>query len=259
MGAISATILDGDYSIDDDSGIFRIGFVVLSTDLTLEPDMRRLLPPFVYPHITRVEFINPLTPENLRHMAPDISAAASLILTDEPLSALCYACTSASALLGDDVISSTLQAGKPNTPVTNPALAGAAALAALGGRVSLLSPYPAAVSQPLADYLTAKGSEVVSHHCLNIDDDRAFARFNPDSLIDIAVRACDASADAIFLPCTNLPAVSIIERLEQKLGRAVITSNQAMLWMALRLAGCDYTAPHGGKLFTLDLPDGFKN
>ena len=60
--------------------------------------------------------------------------------------------------------------------------------------------------------------------------------------------------DAIFLSCTALPAVAVINRLEDRLGKPVITSNQAMIWMALRLAGCDYQAPMGGRLFTLGLP-----
>jgi maleate isomerase len=58
----------------------------------------------------------------------------------------------------------------------------------------------------------------------------------------------------VFLSCTSLPAVEVILRLEDRLGKPVITSNQALIWMALRLAGCDYVAPEGGRLFTLDLP-----
>ena len=106
----------------------------------------------------------------------------------------------------------------------------------------------------LADYFAQKGCDIISHHCLNIADDRDIARVNEDDLINMAEQIDQPEADAIFLSCTALPAVAIINRLEDRLGKPVITSNQAMIWMALRLAGCDHQAPQGGKLFTLGLP-----
>ncbi|PYN75041.1 MAG: hypothetical protein DMD96_28625 [Candidatus Rokuibacteriota bacterium] len=44
-------------------------------------------------------------------------------------------------------------------------------------------------------------------------------------------------ADAVLLSGTGLPTVGILELLERDLGKPVISSNQASLWRALRLAG----------------------
>jgi maleate isomerase len=40
--------------------------------------------------------------------------------------------------------------------------------------------------------------------------------------------------EAIFISCTNFRAIEIIERLERDTGKAVVSSNQATLWYALR-------------------------
>ena len=255
--APAAEVLNHQFRLDETAVKYRIGLVALSTDLTLEKDIAHLTPKDeVCFYTTRVEFINPVTPENLRLMQPHIADAARMILTDQPLGSICYGCTSASATLGDETVIQSLNEGKPNTPTTNPALAGVTATKALGvQKLALLTPYPEAASQKLADYFAQKGCEIISHHCLNIADDRDIARVNEDDLIAMAEEIDQADADAVFLSCTALPAVSIIERLEDRLGKPVISSNQAMIWMALRLAGCDYQTPKGGKLFTLGLPE----
>jgi len=233
----------------------RIGLVALSTDHMIEVDFARLLPhDEVALYVSRVEFINPVTPENLRRMEPDIAAAAALILPGEDLDALCYGCTAASATIGDDGVNAALETGKPGVVKTNPARAGMAAMRALGAsRISVLTPYPAAASQQVAAYFARHGASVQSHHCLGLDHDRDIARVERTALIEAAETACHDEAEAIFLSCTALPAVSVIPELEERLGRPVISSNQATAWMALRLAGCMANSPAGGKLFTLDL------
>ena len=237
---------------------YRIGLVALSTDHMIEVDFACLLPhDEVGLYVSRVEFINPVTPENLRRMEPDIAAAAALILPGEDLDTLCYGCTAASATIGDAGVDAALEAGKPGAATTNPARAGIAAMRALGaGRISLLTPYPAASSQQLATYFASQGVTVLSHHCLGLDHDRDIARVDRDTLIKAAEHACHDEAEAVFLSCTALPAVSVIPELEDRLGRPVISSNQATAWMALRLAGCMANSPAGGKLFACDLAPG---
>src|SRR6266481_6205985 len=51
-------------------------------------------------------------------------------------------------------------------------------------------------------------------------------------------READApDADAVLLSGTGLPTIGVIEVLERDLGKPVVSSNQAALWRALRLAG----------------------
>jgi len=44
----------------------------------------------------------------------------------------------------------------------------------------------------------------------------------------------------------------MIDTLERDLGKPVITSNQSMMWHALRAGGIRERVPGFGKLFTLD-------
>ena len=43
-------------------------------------------------------------------------------------------------------------------------------------------------------------------------------------------------ADAVVLSGTGLPTIGVLEELERELRKPVISSNQASLWAALRLA-----------------------
>jgi maleate isomerase len=46
-----------------------------------------------------------------------------------------------------------------------------------------------------------------------------------------------SDVDGLFISCTNFRTFEIIESLSLDLGKPVITSNQASLWMALKMGG----------------------
>ena len=52
------------------------------------------------------------------------------------------------------------------------------------------------------------------------------------------IDARDARADGYVLSCANIAALEVIAEAEAALGVPVITSNQALMWRALRMAGC---------------------
>jgi maleate isomerase len=60
---------------------------------------------------------------------------------------------------------------------------------------------------------------------------------NEQRAYQLARQANTPDAEAVFLSGTGLPTVGILETLEQDLKKPVISSNQASLWQALRLAG----------------------
>jgi maleate cis-trans isomerase len=55
-------------------------------------------------------------------------------------------------------------------------------------------------------------------------------------------------ADGIFISCGNLRSFEVIERLENETGLPVVTSNQAGLWQALRMAAIDDRLANLGQL-----------
>jgi maleate isomerase len=73
--------------------------------------------------------------------------------------------------------------------------------------------------------------------CLGIADGFKLAEPTPDTLFELGRRGFDPRADALIMTCLNTRSHTVIDRLEKALGKPVITSTQATLWHALRLAG----------------------
>jgi maleate isomerase len=221
----------------------RVGLVILATDHTTEPDFQHMVASKrVGVYTARVPYANPTTPENLRRMQPSLTDGASLILPDEDLDVICYSCTSASVVIGDDAIEAAINRAKPAVPVVTPPLAAVRGLQALGvRRISILTPYTIETSTPMANYFAAKGFDIASFTCFGLDDDREMARISPRSLISAAREVTAIDADALFISCTALRAAGIALAIEQAIGKPVVSSNLATAWATLRI--CDDLAP----------------
>lgn len=241
--------------LDDRPHEKRVGLVVLATDHTSEADFRRMVASErIGVHVARIAYANPTTPENLRAMQPSLTAGAGLILPGEALDAICYSCTSASAVIGDQAVEEALHAGKPDVPVVTPPAAAVRGLNALGlRRISMLTPYTVETTRPMADYFAARGFELAGVTCLGFDDDREMARISPADLVALAKEATAPDAEGLFVSCTALRAASVAAAMEEAIGRPVVTSNQATAWACLRLCGDEAPRPEWGRLMTLPL------
>jgi len=241
---------------DAADAIKRIGLLALATDLTIERDFARIIPPDragVY--ATRVAYENPTTLENLRRMVPRLTAATELILPGETLDVVCYGCTAASVVIGDDEIAAAVHVAKPGVPVVTPTGAARMAFAALGvTRIAVLTPYLIETSRPMAAYFTRHGFEVTRLECFGLEDDRAMGRVCREIIVDAACRVDRPEAEAVFVSCTALPAVTAIAEIEARTGKPVVTSNQASAWQMMRHAGLDDRPQGFGRLFDLGLP-----
>ena len=226
----------------------RFGLIALATDLTIEGDAARLMPQGTQLHVTRIAFENPTTPETLRRTGPRLRAAADLIVPGVPLDGIIFGCTSAAAALGDSVEAEI--GGR--APVVTPVGGLLRALDTLRlSRVALLTPYLPETAGLVSDYLTGNGIDVVSRHALGYADDRDMARLMPGEIIDGALAADHPEAEALFLSCTALPAVPLIDELEARLGKPVLSSNQVVFWATLDIARIPGDRPGPGRLFTL--------
>jgi len=59
--------------------------------------------------------------------------------------------------------------------------------------------------------------------------------------------------EAVFVSCTSLRVARIAERVEARLGKPVTSSNHAMAWHMLRLAGIADAIPGLGRLYQTPL------
>ncbi|SPJ24142.1 aspartate/glutamate racemase family protein [Palleronia abyssalis] len=244
----------GGVRLDTDESVTRLGLVALSTDLTFERDAARVLPhDGMALHVARIAFQNPTTPANLRAMLPDLSRTADLLVPGMNLAAICFGCTSAAITLGDAVIDDAMASVRPGVPVITPARAALTGFAALRvRRIVLLAPYLKETTRPVAEYFTAAGMDVVRTCCLDMADDRDIARLSADTIVSAALAADTSEAEAMFISCTSMPALGVIAEIEARLGKPLLTSNQASLWQMLQMAG--WPMPDGyGRLSTVPL------
>ncbi|WP_083554408.1 aspartate/glutamate racemase family protein [Paracoccus sp. SM22M-07] len=222
----------------------RFGLVALATDMTIEGDAARLMPWGTQLHVTRIAFDNPTTEENLRNTGPRLRAAADLLVPGVDLAAIGFGCTSASAVLGP-AIGELVGNRAPLVTPTSAALRGFAALGIT--RLALMTPYLAATTDLVGDYFQQNGIDVVRRSSMNYADDRDMAVLDADTIVQMAVNSDHPDAQALFMSCTALPAIGLIERIECALGKPVITSNQALFWAMLDQAQIPAAGP--GALF----------
>lgn len=217
----------------------RLGVIALATDHSSEAELWQMAPRGeVELFVTRVLNQNPTSVENLRAMAPRLTEAASILLPGSALDAMIYSCTSGTAVIGAAQVEQRIQAAKPGVPCTTPLTAGAAAFEALGvSKIAVLTPYVDEVNRTIRTSLVEAGVCISSFFSFGLESDVDMALIPADTLIAAAAEADCADSEALFISCTALRTVGIVAELESRLGKPVVTSNQAMFWHALRLGG----------------------
>jgi maleate isomerase len=229
-----------------------IGVIVLATDQTLEHEFRAMLAiDGVAYYESRIANASAINPTTLAAMERDMAGAAGLILPGTPLDVIAYGCTSGTVVIGEDKVFARIREARPGIACTTPITAAIAGLKALGARrLALLTPYVDSVNQLLRDFILARGLSVPVIGSFNHEDDREVARMTTGS-IKAAVRALAAepSVDGVFVSCTSLRVAGIVEELEAEIGKPVTSSNHALAWHCLRLAGYADPVPGWGRLF----------
>lgn len=223
-----------------------VGIIALATDFNIETDLRRIYPEGTEIFTTRVRNTNPLTIENLRAMAPYISNAADVLLPGFNLNAIIYGCTSGTVAIGVDQITQLVHKACPGVAVINPISAALAALERLSPhkKISILTPYSSDVNLEMANFFNGNGYEVSSMAGFGFEDDTAMTFIATDDIVDAAVEMFDPTSDLLFISCTALRASVVIEQIEQRIGKPVLSTNQLLAWHSLQALG--YNLPIKG-------------
>ena len=228
----------------------RIGVLVPSTNQVVEPDFASLVPAGVTFHTERL-WNGEATPEGggdgsyLLRMNDDLERGVKY-LASANLDIIAYCCTSgtyhAGTLAYDGQLSDRITKAGGLPAVT----AVAASLEALrqvdARRLSIVGPYGNfLLRKRLTPLLESQGFEVVSAlgetHMRRRTMDATIGDQAPEHIVEFVCNSVDDNADAVFIPGTAWRALEVVQQMEDRLGRTVVTVNQATIWTVLRKLG----------------------
>lgn len=241
------------FETDDGIGYrARLGAIVLSSDYTVEHEYRMVLDhlPGVALYVSRIQNDPEITPESLAAMRARIAPTAATLLPGDRVDSIAYGCTSASMVIGPEEVAAEVHRSKPDVPVTNPISAAVSAFRHFGARrIGVLTPYTRDVNEGILAFLQRAGFEVPVFGSFNEPLDPVVCRISAGSIAAALERiAGEAPVDMLFVSCTSVRLLDQVGALETTLGVPVTSSNQALIWQSLRLAGIDDALPGLGRL-----------
>jgi len=228
----------------------RIGLIVPASNRMVEQEMVRHMPPDVVAHVMRLR----MTGEHrvtLDALLPQVNHAVGLLL-DARCDLVAFHCTAnstADGLSGEArLLDAVRQAGAALATTT--ATAVRRALDTLGARrIVLLTPYSQHTADEEAGFLREAGFEVPLARGFGLKGSDEYCATPSQFWRDRALEAAQPDADAYFLSCANISVFSIVDEVEELLGRPVVTSNQVVIWDALALLGISDRRNCPGRLF----------
>lgn len=184
----------------------------------------------------------------------DVLAAGARELASQGLDSIVWACTSGSFVFGpegarDQVAKLQRAAG---VPASSTSFAFVDACRRLGvSSVAVGATYPPDVAGRFVQFLTHHDISVLTVSARDIITAAEVGTLPGDLVLDFAAAvAGDApDADAVLLPDTALHTVDLLDALEERVGKPVLTANQVSIWSGLRLAGADVARNGFGILF----------
>lgn len=236
-------------------GRARFGILVPFTNTNLEPDMTLLRPDGVSLHFARLGGYEQDEIPDADQMyglgAADLDEPLRLLQGVKP-DVILYGCTSATLTHGPSFDRELADQIKRDSGAQTVTAAGALvyALQSLGvSRIGFASPYVPAINDMAVGFLAKLGVNTVNRSIVGGTlDNYGQGALDPQAVYELGLAADHPDAEAIVLSCTDMRSVECIAGLEAKLGKPVITSNQAMVFQAMKLSGLTEALPGFGQL-----------
>ena len=242
---------------------WRLGVLTPLADRGPESELNAMAPPEIGIHAARVPFAAmapggtmeqtiPLAPVRAFADPPHIDDATEA-LAAIPIHAIGFGFTSSAYVIGaqgEAAMLDRLKARSNGLPVVATGEAAIRALHKLGSRrVALVDPpwFDAHLNSLGRAYYEDAGFEVVFSSPCDLPSDQSLIQ--PGPLFDWVVAHVPDSAEAVMIGGNGFRAVGVIDALESKLGRPVLTANQVLLWAMLGAAGATVEITGYGRLF----------
>ena len=229
----------------------RIGLITLGSDFRIEKDFNNVIyGRDIDLYVNRIHCYNPLTNKTLAKMAEDITEVTKDILPDQKIDCIAYGCTSGTVAAGYNSIKEKVNFAKPEAKVTTPITSAIKALNILGiNKISIFTPYTKTINDSVINYFKKEHIIINSLTYFDIDSDLDIGKVDEDHLFDVLSKIDLADSEALFVSCTALPVLSIINKLEKKLNKVVLSSNQTLIWDSLNEINYKEKIDGFGKLF----------
>ena len=235
----------------------RLGIIVPASNTNAEPDCQMLAPSGLTLHVTRsggydVEAIPDST--EMRRFSRQALDQQLQLLVDSRVELIAYACTSATLSDGpeyDAAFCAEITA-KSGLPAVTTAGALVEAMQDLGAkRVAFTSPYVARLAEESVEFIRQCGIEVVNQ--LGFENELSSLeqnRLTPQDAYRMGIAADHPDAELLVVSCTDYRALEAVPALEKALGKPVVTSNSALMYVCLKRLGLDLSdIEAGGYLF----------
>ena len=211
----------------------KIGLIVLKADETIEHDARRIFPIDNYAlYTTRLRSADKLTEQSLIDLKGGICTAVELLPNACQFNAIGFACTSAASTIGSDSIREEIQSSINCAYISDPLLALKIACQTMQiKKLGVVSPYDEVIANNMRKTLQNLGIETPHFIGFNETKEANVARIDEASIMKAAIELGEKQdIDAVFISCTNLRTLDVIDRIEDAIAKPVLSSNQVMLW-----------------------------
>lgn len=226
-------------------GLVRIGHLYPSGGIC-DHEVQAMAPRGVRFHTTRLPFRRTGLEDDLR-LFDQLEASAQL-LADAAVDLIVVNCTAATMLVGPNVINDRIYqtTGIRSTTTIEAVLA---ALQATGlRRLALMTPYPQEVVDAEVRFLASLGIEVVVADAMPCTTPVEQGLIDPARWLELGSRLSSCDADGLLVSCAGAHVSPVLAPLEQRWGRPVVASNQALVWHALNCLGLQRPVAGFGQL-----------
>ena len=229
----------------------RIGLIALATDFVIERDFINVIKEKKIDFfVNRITCYNPLNSKNLIKMSQKVTEVSKDILPNEKIDCVVYGCTSGTIASGFKTVERKIKLAKPKTKVTTPSSAAIKALKKLKiKKISVFTPYSKKLNNEVLQFFKQENFEITSNSYMDIRSDSDIWKIDKNYLYDKLSNLELNNAEALFVSCTALPILELIEKLEKKLNKIVLSSNQVLIWDALENIGRNKSIKGFGSLF----------
>jgi len=238
----------------------KLGILVPATNSVAEPDMYKMAPKGVTVHSERLQAWNASRRQNadlaetirIFEEAGDNAVHVAPILAQVGPAVIAFTDTSASFLNGieyNENLAKKIEAAA-GVRATTASTAVVEALRALAlKKICLITPYLDYFTEKGKEFLEASGFEVPIYKGMGLGS-FPMSKHPPEAIYELVINTFDKNCDGIFVSCTDFRAVDIIEKVEKYVGKPMVSSNQATMWLMLKLAGVKKRIGGFGELLT---------